>query len=140
MESQNDNIEYSLNESNLIYFINNTYLINNFSKYENEIETNKDLDENQECSASSFFDNKCKINTNDIKSTDKIISNIKNEILYGDLLLNVINGNGTNLIKKDGKVLYSVSKLDNQEDFKFNITTVDIGECEDILREKYKLN
>lgn len=35
---------------------------------------------------------------------------------------------------------YSISSLNNQEDYKFNITTVDIGDCESILREKYKLN
>ena len=138
--SQNAIIEETYNESNLLDFINNTYIINNISEYKNEIEINKDIDKNEECYTSDFFDNKCKINTNVIKSIDEIISNIKNQILNGDLLLSIINGNGTNLIKKDGNIIYSISTLDCQEDYKFNITTVDIGECEDILKVKYKLN
>ena len=66
--------------------------------------------------------------------------NFKNEIVNGDILLNIINGNITNLIKKENNVTYSISPLNNQEDYKFNITTVDIGDCENILRDKYNLD
>lgn len=50
---------------------------------------------------------------NGTRSKDEIISNIKNGIINGDLLLSIINGNRTNLIKKDDNAIYSVSTLDN---------------------------
>ena len=132
---QNDLISDTCHENNLSNLIDYTYIIiKAFSEYTVETESN-----DKECIGPAFFDDNCKIN-NTTKSTDEIISNIKNEILNGDLLLSIINGNRTNLLKKDENVIYSLSKLDSQEDYKFNITSVDIGECEDILRDKYKLN
>ena len=73
-------------------------------------------------------------------SSDEIVKNIKKEILNGELLSNLINGNEKNIVIKEDKAIYSISQLDNQEDYKFNLTLVDIGECEDVLREKYNLS
>ena len=116
---------------------NGTVNFNNLCKIEQQI--NNNTDKEFECNISDFFNDKCKIKNN-TKSIDKIISNIKNEILNGDLLLNILNGNKSNIIKKEGNSIYSISPLDNQEDNKFNLSTVDIGECEGILRGKYNLS
>ena len=77
---------------------------------------------------------------NDTKSVDEVISNIKNEIINSDLLLNITNGNIKNVIKQDSRFIYSISPLHNQEDNRFNLSIVDIGDCEDILKEKYNLS
>ena len=135
-----------INNSNLC--IDNYMRENNISQIQinevirdsNEIINKLDTDtNNNEFNVLNFFDDKCK-KDNDSLSIDEAISNIENEILYGDLLLNIINGNRTNLVKKENNVIYSVSPLNNQEDEYYNLTTVDIGECEDRLRNNYGLN
>ena len=63
-----------------------------------------------------------------------------NTVSNTDLLLRIMNENKTNLIKKVQNVIYSISFLDNPEiTNKFNVSTIDIGECEGLLREKYDL-
>ena len=73
------------------------------------------------------------------KNIDEIILNIKNILLNYDLLSSLIKENKTSKINKKNNLIYSISSLDNQEDNKINLTTVDIGECESILRNKYNL-
>ena len=131
-----DNNKYNMNKTNNIDYANDysiiTYLINNNSNISyTDIITN-----DHECDLLDFFDGECNINNNSI---DEIVSYIRNGILNKDLLLKLVNGNRENIIKKEDNVIYSVSFLDNQENYKFNITTINIGECEDILREIYKL-
>ena len=86
-----------------------------------------------------YFSDDYEYNIKNYTSIDEMILYIKNEILNGDLLLNLIKGNKTILSKKDNNVIYSISYLDNQEENNFNVTIVEIGKCENILREKYNL-
>ena len=64
---------------------------------------------------------------------------IQNEILNGELLLYIMNGIKTKLIIKNGNIIFSVSSLENQNDSNYNLTIIDLGECEGILRDKYDL-
>ena len=107
---------------------------------DNIISDNKEdisFQKNNECNSINFFNNKCEKNS---YSLDEMISMIQNGISSDKSLLEIINKNNSKLIKKEDNAIYSVSRIDDQEDYSYNVTTIDIGECEDILREKYKLD
>jgi len=97
------------------------------------------------CSTLDFFNNICKINNQSINPKDSMIDNILNEIIDGSadfLLSKVLNQEKKDyLIKNNNTEIFHITSLYNQKNNEYkNISTIDIGECEDILKEVYKIN
>ena len=97
----------------------------------------------EECKAIDLFTNICKINNNGPELQNKVILNIKNELKNGDLdtlLANLING-GPDLIFRDNNTIYQITSTDNKNNNKNdNISIIKLGECENILRDQYKIS
>ena len=67
---------------------------------------------------------------------------IINEIMIGkmaDILSLVVNAHKGITVKEDNDI-YQISTLSNQLDDSYNISLIDFGECENILRQKYNLD
>ena len=99
--------------------------------------------DNDKFNASDFFNNNNTINYNETKK-DEIINNIGNQIMNGTLnplIDNIINGEKKDLLQKDDNTQYQLTSTDNQKNNKYdNISTVLLGECEDILKDKYNID
>ena len=98
-----------------------------------------------ECSAVDFFNQVCKIKNEESQvAKDILIKNIENEIMDGsidDLLLNTIIEEKEDLIIESNNILYQITSSYNQNNKVYNnISSLDLGECENILKEKYKIN
>ena len=94
----------------------------------------------QECNFEYFFNNSCKINNNSYNIND-LISIIKNGLINGSidsLVSNVIEGQKELSIKNEN-TFYQIttSKEQNNNNKNDNISNVLLGECENILKEKY---
>ena len=94
-----------------------------------------------------FLKNLCKINitNNNNNNKDNIIKNITNDIenrLLYSLISNVIGGEKKDVIINDNETIYQITSTENQKNNKNNknISTVILGECEKILKDKYKIN
>ena len=95
------------------------------------------------CHAIDFFNGICRINYENIKNKEKIIENIINEIEDGSmniLLINVTNENKIDYIIKEKSELYQITSSFNQNNKQYNISTINLGPCEDILKYKYEIN
>ena len=85
-------------------------------------------------------------NSEELKVIDKddIISNIREDIInhkIDSLLLNVTEGSQNDLLIKEEKIIYQITTSDNQNNGTYNnISTIKLGECEDILKDKYGLD
>ena len=75
---------------------------------------------------------------------DKTISNIKNQIMNGELnyiLEDVILRQGNDLVRNEGNIIYQITSLENQNNNEYtNISTINLGECEKILKDVYHIN
>ena len=96
----------------------------------------------EECNIIDFFHDKCKIKNTDEK--DNMIENIQKNIEKGslDLLIsNVIDGEKKDLIVKNYDTIYQITSTENQKNNKNNnISTIILGECENILKRIYNIN
>ena len=88
------------------------------------------------CNALDFFNEICTINNENIKAKETIIKTIIDEI--NTLKMNeeekdlIINGNN---------ITYQITSSYNQLNNEYNdITSINIGECEKILKQKYNIN
>ena len=95
----------------------------------------------EECNSENFFNNLCTLNNiSSYNITQKnIIATIINEIQDGsldNLLIEVLN-NQKDLIKLEKDILYQITSSFNQDNKEYkNISTIHLGECEKILKEK----
>ena len=80
-----------------------------------------------------------KILKNDCKST---ITNTQIKEIYDDLKNTLKSGNYTkeNKVVETENTVFQLSKLDDQEKTNASVSVVDLGECEDILKEKYDIS
>ena len=86
------------------------------------------------CQIEDILSNKCEIN----KVTDNNMKLIDENIIN---VLNIINGSNYVIIKGGKIVLYQIGNIEtikNSSDK--NISSIDFGECENILKQKYDLN
>ena len=98
-----------------------------------------------QCSVSDFFNQMCKIKNEDSqKAKDVLIKNIEKEIMEGsldELLFNVIMDEKNDLIVKTENILYHITSSYNKtiknNKIYSNISSLELGECEAILKEKY---
>jgi hypothetical protein len=90
------------------------------------------------CEFYNYLDNKCNISDNDKEHFVKnIISEIESGIL-NQLLIKVVNEKN-DLIIKDESETYQITTLSNQFE-KSNISSINLGECENILRKMYNIS
>ena len=97
------------------------------------------------CSAVNFFNHICKINSDDQKIKDEIINTIRVDLLKGDinnLLIPKVLELNEDLIVRDNNMIYQLTSsfIQNNTNEKINMTIIKLGECEDLLRNKYNLN
>ena len=84
------------------------------------------------------------INNEDSIKKDQIIKNIKKELINGNLnnlLINVTSGEKKDLIAIDNNTIYQITTSENQKSNKYtNISTINLGYCENKLKEIYGIN
>ena len=104
------------------------------------------LVENNECIDYSpsfyFFNEKCKVipNNNNINDIIKMTSQIKNELKTG-LMNELLNNINDDLIVENNNIVYQLTSSYNQKNKEYkNISSIDLLECENILKEQYKIN
>jgi len=93
------------------------------------------------CDIEDFFNDKCIISNYNIESHSALIINIINEIEDGSMdkfLTKYINKEGKDLIKKVNNAIYQITTSFNQKNIDYqNLSLIDLGECENIIKEKY---
>ena len=98
----------------------------------------------KECQISDFFKNKCKINNLNINIQKNIINNIINQIQekpMDSFLLNILNNNKNDELKNEKNLFYQITSSDNQNNNEYsNISSIKLGECENILKNNYKID
>ena len=97
------------------------------------------------CNAINFFDNICGLKNNSIElMKDEMINNIKKEIqngLINSLIDNIIKDKKNDLIIHNDDVIYQITSTENQNNNKNNnVSTIILGECENILKRIYKID
>jgi len=104
-------------------------------------ETNSEIDE---CSFIDLLNNICKIKSNDTQMIYKILKKTENEIINGsidDILLSVIDNEKKDIIIKEDNILLQITSSYNQNNKQYsNISTIELGECENILKHAYNIS
>ena len=98
-----------------------------------------------DCSVIDFFNNICGLRDNNSKrAIDYLIKMIEKAIENGklnSLIIKVINGSSKDLLIKESKISYQITTSKNQKNIKYeNISTLSLGECEDILKKIYNID
>ena len=103
----------------------------------------KDNSCTEECNCKDFFTNICKLNNNNVQSQSILISSIIRGIQEGlidDFLEDLINNERNDIIKIENNTIYQVTTSFNQNNKEYqNISSIKLGECEKILKEKYDI-
>ena len=96
----------------------------------------------KQCNATDLLSNICKINNPIAKNSGA--SNIKDSITDGSLndILDNITKNGEDLIINENDIKYQITTTSNQnsDQTNNNISTIKLGECENVLKEKYNIS
>ena len=91
-------------------------------------------DTSQECNIADAFNNNCKVNN----SQENVVKNIKKELKNGtldSLISNLIDGDKKDLIITENNMVYQITTTDNQNNKEYyNISTIRLGDCENILK------
>ena len=98
----------------------------------------------ENCDLKDYFNGICKIYMNDSEIiTNDLLQNIESQILEGDLddlLEDVINEEKKDYILDKNNIILEITSSYNQNNKKYNnISTLQLGDCEKILREKYNI-
>ena len=99
----------------------------------------------EKCNIQDFLNNICIINNKNIDTKEYIVYEIRKEIIDGSinsLLANLLDGDKNDLIVKDINEIYQITTVYNQKNNEYNNgeITINIGECEDILKSHYHIN
>ena len=77
---------------------------------------------------------------NEVLKEDKIIQVLKEYIMNSDIIENILKGND-DYIQQEDDIIYQITTSDNQKNnSNKNISSINLGECENTLREKYDIN
>ena len=143
--------EYLYEINNICYnsSINDNLSQNNITeKIEDEIllnETDKKNELMDNCTTEEFFKGLCDIDNKTLSTEkkDNMINTIIDNIISGNLdslLTEITNGENDFYIKEDD-VVFQITTSDNQKNNEYNnVSTINLGECEDVLKEKYHIN
>ena len=98
-----------------------------------------------DCSAEEFYNKICIINNKNILSKEKMVDIIENNIIDGLLTLlleDVLNNNENDLIEKDISEIYQITTSKNQNNKEYNNgeTIINLGQCENLLKERFGLS
>ena len=125
----------AFSENNL--YKNERKKVYNFTDEETDIQM-------EECSAIEYLNNTCKIKNNLTQITNKILKDIESQIINGninDILLGVIDNEKKDIIIKEENTLLEITSSFNQNNKQYsNISTIELGECENILKSKYNIS
>ena len=99
----------------------------------------------KECTTENFFNHICKIkNEKNQKAKDELLKNIETQIMNGtidELLFSITNNEKKDLIVETNDILYQITSSYNQNNKIYNnISILELGDCEKILKEKYNLD
>ena len=125
--------------THLLYYIEYLCIIDCSDKFPFE-KNNECLDY---CSGLDFFNKICRISNHTIQAKEYIINTIINEITHNllDNLINILNEENSDIIIKDKNEIYQLTTSFNQNNNSYyDISTINLGECEQILKEKYYIN
>ena len=107
----------------------------------------KIVDSNQcvsNCLIEDFFNSKCVISNQDIKVKQNFIDLLINGISNNSsnsFLSDVINENKKDYIIEQNDIIYQITSSYNQKNKVYdNISTIDLGECENILKSESNMN
>ena len=97
------------------------------------------------CTAEEFFKGKCGIENEKLstENKDNLINNIISNIINGNLssLLTEITEEGKDFFIQEDDIIFQITTTDNQKNNEYNnISSINIGECEGILKQKYNIN
>ena len=128
-----------------------TDIITNYTKYH---ETNKldiksseigDEDKKEELipnwDPNSFFNGSSEINDKNTTIKDEIKKNIQKDIIEGNInITSLAKGDKNDLIQKSHDTIYQITSTNNQNNNDYDdISTIQLGECETILRQIYHI-
>ena len=105
---------------------------------------NKEIMEN--CKPEDFFKGLCQTSnqTLSIENKDNMINNIVDNIINGNLnslLTDIISGEKNDFYIKEDDIIFQITTTDNQNNNEYsNVSTISLGECEDKLKEIYKID
>ena len=90
----------------------------------------------------SFFNGSSKINDANVTIKDEIKKTIEKDIINGKInITKLTKGDKNDLIVKSNDTIYQITSSDNQDNNDYNdISTIQLGECEKILREIYHID
>ena len=93
------------------------------------------------CSVNEMFTGICKINNENITTKANLSSKIIDEILNNNLneLLEQVLNNKTDIIITEESKIHQITSLNNQMG-KMNLSSIEFGDCENLLRAEYKIN
>ena len=104
--------------------------IESIEKTSNNINTNSNI-ENNEFFSDYYFE---------MLKEDLNIKNYKELITNGDIIEKIVNGE-PGVIKKENNITYQIISIQDQDKYSDdNISNINIGICEDILRFEYNIN
>ena len=114
-----------------------------FESSDNSFETSSP--ENMEnFDALNFFKESKKASNEELTNKDEVIISLKENLINGNLsslLTDLVNGTKEDLIAEYKDIIYQLTTTENQKDDSYsNISTIDLGECEDKLKGIYGIN
>ena len=94
--------------------------------------------------ALNFFKESKKASNEELTNKDEVIISLKENLINGNLsslLTDLVNGTKEDLIAEYKDIIYQLTTTENQKDDSYsNISTIDLGECEDKLKGIYGIN
>ena len=106
-------------------------------KDSDNIETSKLTNDNIIKDSEEIYDEK-------LLNKDKIIENIREQIINGSLnsfLIGLLNGTKEDIISEYKDLTYQITTTENQKNNIYNnISTINLGKCEEILKNTYKID
>ena len=92
------------------------------------------------CSAYEFFNKLCRISNHVIQAKQIITNTITNEITNNILNNLLISMENSDIIINDQSEIYQLTNSFNQNNNNYNDIAINLGECENILKEKYNID
>ena len=94
------------------------------------------------CSAYNFFNHICKINNKNNKFKDEMFKTIEKDIIKKNLDSLLLNIDNYDLLVNEDNTTYEITTSENEKNNfnNKNITTILLGECENVLRQHYDID